>query len=75
MRIQVVGLPSEEVRYFASVEEMMESAPFQGWTFTGMVEAKKFIGFPMFKELFGPMEGEEDTARYETWPAQQFYST
>ena len=79
MKIQVVGMPSEAVHNFASAQDMIDAAPSLGWTFTNHEDqphlAKHLISLPKFKELYGPMDGGDGMVRYETWPAQELYSS
>lgn len=78
MIIEVVGMPKEAVHEFASAKEMIDAAAALGWTFQGFESQqhlmKQLIGLPTFTELCGPM-GNGTKIRYETWPANKFYST
>ncbi|RYE66277.1 MAG: hypothetical protein EOO81_11680 [Oxalobacteraceae bacterium] len=80
MKIIVVGLPPEPIHAFETAEEMIAAAPKLGWTLLGSEDAPHLrhhlLGLPKFNELCGPMgEGSDGQVRYETWPANEFYSS
>ncbi|MBZ9649417.1 hypothetical protein K9B33_17925 [Sphingobium sp. 3R8] len=78
MKIMVVGMPSEPIHEFASGEDMVAAAPAHGWTLTGYEDMphlnEALRGMPKFMELHGPAGGG-DSVRYETWEANNLYSS
>lgn len=78
MKFQLVDMPPVGAREFDDETSFKVACDAAGYTYQGVEEAPHLLphlrGLPKYQQLHGPMGGDPDRVRYETWPASEMYS-